>query len=141
MSAVAKAYSIVLDAIEAVPREPHDNKSTLLRKAAGVLSLSYWQAKKIRYGEIKTIDADKLESMRENFDSYLQRLSDVKAKADDNQARLNELIYLRHEIAGTRQADRAGNAGAAGRERDPGNRGGDGHGDRPAPAALRQAGR
>lgn len=116
MSGVLEANSIVLKTIRAVPCEPHDNKGSLLRKAAAVLSLSYWQAKKIRYCEIKTIDSDKLELLRENFDAFQQRLADVKAQADDNQARLNELIYRRHEIAGTRQADRAGDPGAADRD-------------------------
>src|SRR5262245_55147730 len=93
MSAAFKAFSLVEAATKVVPQEPHDNKTSLLRKAAGVLGLSYWQAKKIRYREIKTVDADKLESMQESFDAYLHRLEDVKAQADGNQARINELIY------------------------------------------------
>lgn len=126
MSAVSKAHSLVMDAIDAVPREPHDNKSSLLRKAAGALGLSYWQAKKIRYGEVKSIDADKLESMRERYDEFLQRLASLKAQADDNQARLNELIYWRTDagrIVRAGQTDAGGSRSAAGREREAPNSG------------------
>lgn len=121
MSAVSKAHAIVMDAMDAVPREPHDNKSSLLRKAAGALGLSYWQAKKIRYGEVSTIDADKLESMRERYDEFLQRIASVKAQADDNQARINELIYWRADatrIVRAGQADPRGERSPADRERE-----------------------
>lgn len=140
MTAVAEARSIVERTIALVPREPRDNKASLLRKAAGVLSLSYWQAKKIRYDEIRTVDADKLSTMKERLEEYCTRLSNLKATADDNQARLNALIFARHEIAGTRPAYSAGHLGAAVREPGARDGGGEGEGDRPSSAFVPRIG-
>lgn len=132
MPAAAEAYSILNDALQLVPREPHDNKSSLLGKAAAALNLSYWQAKKIKYHEISTVDADKLKGME-------AALAKLEEDANANQARLNDLIYLRNDLrtGGGRSLAGSRNPGAAGGERTARDDGDSLQNDRPSAAAVR----
>src|SRR5262249_39471456 len=91
MTAAVEGQSIVLEAMRWVPHDPHDNKGSLLAKAARALSLSYWQAKKLRYGEVTTVDADKLTTMRE-------QLQDLKEHAHEYALRLDALVERRNAL-------------------------------------------
>jgi hypothetical protein len=83
-----------------------ESKGVWLQRAARLLGVPPAKAKRIYYGEVKRIDADEFARMR-------ARLENLKAQANENRERLNDLIYLRHEIARAGQADREGHQGAA----------------------------
>lgn len=99
MPAVAEAREI----LAAFPFDPlKHSKGAWLRAAGAFFRLTPSQAKKIYYREIKGIDADRLEAMRE-------RHADLKAQANANQARLNELVFLRAALRTRESGDAVGN--------------------------------
>lgn len=93
MHAVVEARSY----IKAVPRWPDEPKLDWIERAGSVFGLTFSQAKKIIYDEVKDISATRLDRMRE----IKAKLAALKEQADDNQRRINELIYWRADVART----------------------------------------
>lgn len=75
----------------AFPREHGDSKSSYLRRAAAFFGLSYWQAKKIYYGEAKRIDADRLDAMRARMVALHERTATRRETLDGLRNRIEEL--------------------------------------------------
>jgi hypothetical protein len=133
MNAAAEARQIVVDVMALVPRDYEDNKSSLLDKAAGRLGITYWQAKKLVYREVKGVDADRLQRMRD-------LLNEAREAAARRQARANEIrnAVERHRSTGqVREADeRVRPAPSPGDEEAPGSREGGPRGRRAAAPTL-----
>jgi len=53
--------------------------------------------RKIYSKEKKKMDADQMDRIRKIHEERLTRLKALKEQNDENQRRINELIYLRHE--------------------------------------------
>lgn len=130
MPAVVEARSMLC----AVPLDLSrgESKGVWLQRAARMLGLAPAKAKRIYYGEVKRIDADTFARMRSRLDS-------LKEQANANNERLNELIYARHAIARSGQADREGRPGEAALREAPGASGEAGGGTRPRSATTTAA--
>lgn len=95
MPAALEARSILQEAIGLLPRQPHDNKLSMLGKAAAALGLSFWQAKRINYKAIKTIDADKRDELRDRLNKLKQDASKRQGALHDLEARYADLRSAR----------------------------------------------
>lgn len=135
MNAVAEAKSLLYR----FPRLKGEKKLPWLEAASEFFGLTFSQAKKIEYDEVKGIDADKLRRMRAIYEEKFQLLEDLRAQADDNQERINSLIYLRNELRSGRGRPPLGSAdpGAADGDGAAADRGGEVRSDRAANAPDR----
>lgn len=131
MPAVVEAREMMC----AVPFAPdRHTKGTWLRHVAGLFGLTPSKAKKIFYGEVKRIDADTFNRMRERLDA-------LQESAKTRRERLNDLIHLSAEL----RSD-GGIRASAGNRLGEGPRGARGDGssgsgsqeDRPSSAFIRQ---
>jgi hypothetical protein len=92
----------------AVPMRPGENLKAWFPRVAAALGWTvrrvraYWngEVRRIEYAEIVTLD------------QRIQQIDALKEKANGNRARLNDLIFARHEIARAGQAHRAGDPGS-----------------------------
>lgn len=96
MHAVVEALSILFE----VPRQPDEPKGRWIARAGGVFGLTFSQAKKIIYGEVKDLRATRLDAMRE-------RLDELKESAVKRRERLNEIAIGIATARADRAADRA----------------------------------
>lgn len=103
---------ITVEAQEAVwklaPRDWIGKRKAAIAGVARELGWSFARTWNIAHGRARRIDAHEMDRLR----TELGRLETLKERADANRERLNELIYARHEIARTGQADRQGHASA-----------------------------
>jgi hypothetical protein len=108
MHVVAEARSIMR---EAVPPLPFEGKLAWLRRVAGVFGLTFSQAKKLEYREVKDLRASRLDAMRDKLKGLQASAAKRQGATDAIKDRLADL----RSAHGSREAggDRRG-AGPAG---------------------------
>lgn len=103
---------ITVEAQEAVwqlaPRDWIGKRKAAISGVAAQLGWTFARTWNIAHGRARRIDAEEMDRLR----AALGRLESLKERGNANRARLNELIYARHEIARAGQAHREGDAGA-----------------------------
>lgn len=103
---------ITVEAQEAVwklaPRDWIGKRKAAIAGVARELGWSFARTWNIAHGRARRIDAHEMDRLR----AALGQVDLLKERRDVNQARLNELIYARHEIARAGQAHREGEPGA-----------------------------
>ena len=126
VSAVAQARDAMCEGVP-LNLQQNETRQAWFRRAGSVFGLSAREVKKIFYREKKRIDADTMDRIRD-------RLGELREQANDNQARLNELIFLRNELrsGGSRSLAGVGNPDAADRNGSAGNGRGEVPEDRPS---------
>ena len=129
MHAVAEARSIMRIA---VPPLPFEGKMAWLARAAGVFSLTFSQAKKIEYGEVKDLRASRLDAMREKFD---QRQERAAARRERNDATKQRLADIRSACGSRDPGSHSGGTGATDERSLGAGEGSNGESGRPAAVA------
>jgi hypothetical protein len=105
MNAVVEAKSILF----AVPRSPTEKMGAYIRRTGAFFGLTFSQAKKIVYGEIKDMRASRLDAMRAKLD----QLQEGAAK---RRGMLNAIEQRRAELRGIGSRDPvSGSAGTLAR--------------------------
>jgi hypothetical protein len=94
MHAVVEARSIFR---EVVPPLPFEGKLAWITRVAGVFNLTFSQAKKIEYGEVKDLRASRLDAMR---DKLSQRQERASARRERNDGIKERIAYLRSAEGG-----------------------------------------
>ena len=98
MTAVDQARDIFLKE----PFLPGGKLYAWFNEVGSIFHLSPRQVRKIYYGEVKRIDADTMDRIRLIHEERLNRLEALKAKNDENQRRINELVYRHNELKRSR---------------------------------------
>ncbi len=87
MHTVAEAQSIM----RTVPRFPDEPKLVWVKRVGALFGLTFSQAKKINYGEVKDMRASRLDAMRAKLEELEQGAVRRRGALDDIQARLTDL--------------------------------------------------
>jgi hypothetical protein len=90
------------------PRDWIGKRKAAIGKVARDLGWRFSRTWNMAHGRARIIRAEEMDSLR----AARARVDQLEARANDNRERLNDLIYLRHEIARAGQADRAGDPGS-----------------------------
>jgi hypothetical protein len=134
MSAVAEARAI----FRVVPRGVDQTKADWLRFVARLFSLTFSQAKKIEYLELKDMRASRLDAMRAKFAEMEESAAKRRETLNDLAARLAEIRSIRSG-QGSGDSDGGGDGAApSGGRGDGAGEGSDGA-DRKAAAAVPRA--
>lgn len=100
--------------------ERNESRRAWIERVSGVLGISASLGSRYFYRQRKAVDGDLRDKMQERLARYFADLEALKAVADDNQARINELVYWRADagrIVRAGQADPRGERSPADRER------------------------
>lgn len=104
---------ITVEAQEAIwrlaPRDWIGKRKAAIAGVARDLGWTFARTWNIAHGRARRIDAHEMDQLR----IKVERVHALRERADANQARLNGLIYARHEMARAGQAHPEGGTGAA----------------------------